>query len=90
MIFSNVHYPEHLLKERCFNPLKSNIMKTIESIIKIVVVAIALFLVSCEEKIDLSIVNEAPRKLVVDGMITTDTTSHVVNLSYTGGFHIGQ
>lgn len=65
-------------------------MRTIESVIKIVVVAITLFLVSCEEKIDLSIVDDVPRKLVVDGMITSDTTAHAVNLSYTGGFYLNE
>jgi hypothetical protein len=89
MFHFRIHYPNHLsLSLSTFNPIKSIAMKTIESIIKIVVVALTLFLVSCEEKIDLSIVNEAPRKLVVDGMITTDTTSHVVKLSYTGGFYL--
>lgn len=73
-----------------FSINSAHIMKGIECIIKIVVVAITLFLVSCEEKIDLKLAGDSPRILVVEGMITTDTTAHVVKLSYTGGFMMDQ
>ncbi|TVQ07548.1 MAG: DUF4249 domain-containing protein [Bacteroidetes bacterium] len=63
-------------------------MKTIESILKIIVVVLALLLVSCEEKIDLRVGETSERFLVVDGKITSDTTEHVVNLSLSGGFYL--
>lgn len=63
-------------------------MKTLESLIKILVVVLTLLLVSCEEKIDLEVVETGEPVLVVDGMITSDTTAHVVNLSYSGGFYL--
>ncbi len=63
-------------------------MKTIESVLKLIVVALALLLVSCEEKIDLRVGEKSEPYLVVDGMITSDTTEHVVRLSLSGGFYL--
>lgn len=63
-------------------------MKTLESLIKLLIVVLTLLLVSCEEKIDLEVIEAGDPVLVVDGIITSDTTAHVVNLSYSGGFFL--
>lgn len=63
-------------------------MKTIESVLKLIVVALTLLLVSCEEKIELRVGEKSEPYLVVDGMITSDTTEHVVNLSLSSGFYL--
>ncbi len=43
---------------------------------------------SCEEKIDLQVHDGNLEILVVEGMITSDTTEHYVYLSLTGGFYL--
>lgn len=63
-------------------------MKTIESVLKLIVVALTLLLVSCEEKIELRVGEKSEPYLVVDGMITSEATEHVVNLSLSGGFYL--
>ncbi len=63
-------------------------MKFTESIFKLAVVALSLILLSCEEKFDIPLQQSAPQILVVDGMITSDTTQHEVFLSYTGNFYM--
>ena len=71
-----------------FQHSKSSLtMRTLESVLKIVVVILALLLVSCEEKIELRVNDKDHQLLVVEGMITSDTTNHVVKLSSTGGFY---
>lgn len=70
------------------NYRRNSKMKILESVAKILLVVLALLLVSCEEKIDLSVAQSGIKKLVVDGMLTSDTTNHVVTLSYTGDFYM--
>lgn len=43
-------------------------------------------LVSCEEIMDVDFAGDSTKNLVVDGAITTDTTQHLIILSYTGDF----
>ncbi|MBN2480168.1 MAG: DUF4249 domain-containing protein [Bacteroidales bacterium] len=46
----------------------------------------AVILISCEEIMNIEFQGESGKGLVVEGMITTDTTAHMVKLSYTGDF----
>ena len=51
------------------------------------VIVTALFvLVSCEEIMNVDFAGDSTKNLVVDGSITTDTTQHLVILSYTGDY----
>jgi hypothetical protein len=45
-----------------------------------------LFLTGCEEIMDLEFEGDETKTLVVEGMITTDTTAHKVMLSWTGDY----
>lgn len=51
-----------------------------------VLVAALFVLVSCEEIMNVDFAGDSTKNLVVDGAITTDTTQHVVVLSYTGDY----
>ena len=51
-----------------------------------VLVAILFVLVSCEEIMNVDFAGDSTKNLVVDGAITTDTTQHLVVLSYTGDY----
>ncbi len=51
-----------------------------------IVVAVFFILVSCEDIMNVDFVGNSEKNLVVDGAITTDTTQHVVTLSYTGDY----
>ena len=51
------------------------------------VIVTALFvMVSCEEIMNVDFAGDSTKNLVVDGAITTDTTQHLVILSYTGDY----
>src|SRR3990172_10465254 len=50
------------------------------------VIAGILFLLSCEEIMEVDFSGDSTRNLVVEGAITTDLKSHGVTLSYTGDF----
>jgi hypothetical protein len=47
-----------------------------------------LTLNACEETMDINFLGSSARNLVVEGMITTDTTAHRVILSYTGDYFV--
>jgi hypothetical protein len=47
---------------------------------------LAFFLLSCEEMMDVSFSSNVNKKLVVEGVFTTDTTAHQVMLSWTGDY----
>jgi hypothetical protein len=51
-----------------------------------VVIAAFFMLVSCEEIMNVDFAGNSAKNLVVDGAITTDTTQHLVTLSYTGDY----
>ncbi len=52
----------------------------------IYVTMVVLFLTGCEEYMDVQFDNDTASKLVVEGAITTDTTSHTIVLSRSGDF----
>lgn len=53
----------------------------------IIILLLALILfTSCEEYMDIEIEGSGEKKLVVEGLITTDTASHTVMLSWSGDF----
>jgi hypothetical protein len=54
---------------------------------KICTIFLLLLMAACTEKIDLHIEDANQNLLVVDGMITSDTTSHLVMLTRTGSFY---
>src|SRR4030042_3939329 len=45
-----------------------------------------LFLSGCEEIMDIQYEGDSNKNLVIEGLITTDTTAHQVMLSWTGDF----
>ena len=51
-----------------------------------VLFASLFILVSCEEIMNVDFAGDSTKNLVVDGAITTDTTQHLVILSYTGDY----
>jgi len=51
-----------------------------------VLIAALFVLVSCEEIMNVDFAGDSTKNLVVDGTITTDTTQHMVVLSYTGDY----
>ena len=53
----------------------------------IFILSLSLLLLACTEKVDLHIEDANQNLLVVDGMITSDTTAHRVILSRTGNFY---
>jgi hypothetical protein len=70
------------------NDKKPNVMRAKNIWKYIVLIIIILSSVSCEELIDLKVHDSNLEILVVEGMITTDTTAHYVWLSLTGGFYL--
>lgn len=52
----------------------------------VIFILAALLQYSCEEILDVDIQSDSGKRLTVEGMITTDTTSHQVILSYTGNY----
>jgi hypothetical protein len=48
--------------------------------------AVSALLFSCEEIMNVDFTGDSQKNLVVEGEITTDTTSHKVTLSYTGDY----
>jgi hypothetical protein len=51
--------------------------------------SIAVFVVSCTERIDIAL-DDSYARLVVDGVITTDTTSHLVKLTTSSSYFSNQ
>ena len=47
---------------------------------------LSVIVLSCEEMLDVSFSSSSEIRLVVDGVITTDTTAHQVILSWTGDY----
>ena len=47
---------------------------------------LCILFISCEEDMNISLSGDAIKRLVVEGSITTDTTSHKVVLSYSGDY----
>jgi hypothetical protein len=51
-----------------------------------ILIALIIFFAGCEEYMDVTFDNNSAKKLVVEGMITTDTAVHQVVLSWSGDF----
>jgi hypothetical protein len=62
------------------------IQRTIRRISGVIPFTGVLFLFSCEDVMDVSFSGNSEKSLVVEGVITTDTMSHMVALSLTGDF----
>jgi hypothetical protein len=62
------------------SPLRTRLIQTA------LLVPAVLFLVSCEEIMQVDFSGNSARNLVVEGNLTTDTTAHEVLLSYTGDY----
>lgn len=70
------------------NQHRTQTIKYLEPVLKILAVILTLMLVSCEEQIDLPVGEKKSTMLVVDGMITSDTLAHRVILSLSGEFYL--
>lgn len=66
------------------------IMKSFKPLYTTLLLAISLLMMACEEKIELKVPDHQLSILVVDGMITSDTTTHHVFLSLTGSFYMDE
>lgn len=68
--------------------MKTNyIFKTIKAFI--VIISLTAFMSSCTEKIDISL-DESYARLIVEGTITTDTTSHTISLTRTTSYYYSE
>lgn len=65
-------------------------MKALKYFYITLIVLSAVLLNACEEKIELHVPDHQLNILVVNGMITSDTTAHEVRLSLTGSFYLNQ
>lgn len=66
------------------------IMKKIDRIFFVLVFVLSVFIWSCTERIDLDLNNQEFERLVVDGVITTDTMAHTVELMLTTDYFYNQ
>ena len=67
-------------------PILSVLTSVKRRIIPFCLISGMFLLASCEEIMDISFTGDSGKSLVIQGSITTDTTSHLVTLSLTGDF----